>query len=156
MIRILAKPLSVFCLLLPIAASRGAANDAGDPWKVSDLLPCAALAHEMAAAPANAPPIVHVGFETLYHGARIQGAVFAGPGMKPEGLDALRKFAATLPKDKEFVIYCGCCPWRMCPNIRPAYRLLHSLGFTHVKVLQIPVNLHTDWVAKGFPIQKGA
>ncbi len=117
---------------------------------------CAALAQRMAASPAGTPPILHVGFEVLYRGAHIQGAVFAGPGEKPEGLAALKKFAATLPKDKELIIYCGCCPWEMCPNIRPAFRLLQSLGFTHVKVLQIPTNLHSDWVVKGFPVDKGA
>ena len=131
-------------------------EDADEPWKASDLMQCSALAHEMADSPGKIPPIVHVGFEVLYRGARIKGAVFAGPGTKPEGLEALKKLAASLPKDKELVIYCGCCPWVMCPNIRPAFRLLHNLGFTHVKVLQIPTNLHSDWVVKGFPIDKGA
>ncbi len=143
-------------LFLSLAVSSGAAGDTADPWKAADVLHCATLAQRMAASPAGVPPIVHVGFEVLYRGARVKGAVFAGPGTKPEGLEALKKLAATLPKDKELVIYCGCCPWEMCPNIRPAFRLLLSLGFTHLKVLQIPTNLHSDWVAKGFPVDKGA
>ncbi len=156
MIRYSTKTSSFCGVLLLIAACSGAAGDVGDPWKATDVVQCATLAHEMAVSPANTPPIVHVGFGVLYHGAHIKGSVFAGPGTKPEGLEALKKFAATLPKDQEIVIYCGCCPWAMCPNIRPAFRLLQSLGHTHVKVLQIPTNLHSDWVVKGFPTEKGA
>jgi hypothetical protein len=40
-----------------------------------------------------------------------------------------------------------------CPNIRPAYRTLKELGFTHVRVLSLATNLHTDWVSKDFPVE---
>jgi hypothetical protein len=33
---------------------------------------------------------------------------------------------------------------------------LKELGFEHVSVLHLPTNLHTDWVAKGYPTTKGA
>jgi hypothetical protein len=49
------------------------------------------------------------------------------------------------------VIYCGCCPMLKCPNIRPAYSTLKELGFTHIRVLSLPTNLHTDWVSKDYP-----
>jgi hypothetical protein len=38
-----------------------------------------------------------------------------------------------------------------CPNIRPAYRTLKELGFTHIRVLSLPENLHADWVSKDYP-----
>jgi hypothetical protein len=60
-----------------------------------------------------------------------------------------------LARNRFIVIYCGCCPWSDCPNVRPAYEALHSLGFTKLKVLYIPDNLGTDWVSKGYPVEKG-
>jgi hypothetical protein len=35
------------------------------------------------------------------------------------------------------VIYCGCCPWTHCPNMKPADDALHAMGFTKVKSLSI-------------------
>jgi hypothetical protein len=100
------------------------------------------------------PAIFYVGFPVLYRGARIQGAVLAGPGSKPEGLELLKKALAPLSRDREIVLYCGCCPFEKCPNIRPAYRAAASLGFSHIKVLVLKTNLHTDWIAKGYPTSR--
>jgi hypothetical protein len=61
---------------------------------------------------------------------------------------------ASLPHDKELFIYCGCCPFIKCPNIRPAYSALHEMGFSKVKVVMIETNLHTDWIEKGYPSEK--
>jgi hypothetical protein len=40
-----------------------------------------------------------------------------------------------------------------CPNIRPAYRALRDMGFQHVRVLNIPTNMHEDWFGKGYPAE---
>jgi hypothetical protein len=53
------------------------------------------------------------------------------------------------------VIYCGCCPWSACPNIKPALDALRSMGFTKVKAMYIPTNLAKDWTEKGYPIESG-
>jgi hypothetical protein len=82
----------------------------------------------------------------------IPDAVFAGPANKAEGIADLRKAVGDLPKDTAIVIYCGCCPMKDCPNIRPAYRALRELGFTNLRVLDLPTNFHTDWVLKGYPV----
>jgi rhodanese-related sulfurtransferase len=37
----------------------------------------------------------------------------------------------------------------------PAFKLLHDLGFTNVKALYLANNLGTDWVDKGYPIERG-
>ena len=68
----------------------------------------------------------------------------------------LEQAVAKLPKDKELAIYCGCCPFSQCPNVRPAFALLKQMGYTKVKVLSIPTNLSTDWVSKGYPTEKAA
>jgi hypothetical protein len=101
------------------------------------------------------PSVIYVGFPSLYNGAHITGAVLAGPASKPDGMEQLKQVVRNMPRNHAIVIYCGCCPFDKCPNIRPAYDALHDLGFTNVKVVMIPTNLHTDWVTKGYPTTKG-
>jgi rhodanese-related sulfurtransferase len=102
------------------------------------------------------PLVIHTGFAVLYRSAHIAGTVYAGPGSKPEGLEELKKLVANEPRDREIVIYCGCCPWEKCPNIRPAFAALHEMGFTKVSALYVPENLAKDWVDKGLPTEKRA
>ena len=75
---------------------------------------------------------------------------------KPEGLDLLKQIAGNLPRDQELIIYCGCCPWDHCPNVRPAFRTLHEMGFTRLKLVMIPTNVATDWTGKGYPVEHGS
>src|SRR5689334_11041556 len=113
-------------------------QDAADPWPKADLLEPAALAKEIPSA--TPPAILCVAFPVLYRNKHILHAVDVGPGSKPEGLEALKKAAGHFSKDADIVIYCGCCPMGKCPNIRPAYRALKEMGFTHVRVLNIASN----------------
>jgi len=101
------------------------------------------------------PFVIYVGFPSLYNGAHITGAILAGPASKPDGIDQLRQVVKDMPRNHAIVIYCGCCPFDKCPNIRPAYSTLKDLGFSDIKVVVIPTNLHTDWVSKGYPTTKG-
>ncbi|MGA2268872.1 MAG: rhodanese-like domain-containing protein [Bryobacteraceae bacterium] len=107
------------------------------------------------AAKAAPPAIFHVGPNLLYRGKHIPGSIHAGPASRPEGLEALRQAAAKLPHDRQIVLYCGCCPWDNCPNIKPAVELLLQMGFTRVKVLFIPVNFAKDWIDQGYPVEAG-
>jgi 3-mercaptopyruvate sulfurtransferase SseA len=102
------------------------------------------------------PIVLQVGFEVLYRGAHIPGAIFAGPAARPEGLASLRKAAAGIPRDAGVAIYCGCCPMDKCPNIRPAYAALRQMGFHRVEVLDLPQDFARDWVEKGFPVERGS
>jgi hypothetical protein len=138
---------------LALLATLCLSQDAADPWLKSDLMDPAALVQEIRSA---APPrVLCVAFPVLYRSKHILHAVDAGPGSKPEGLEALKKAAAALPKDADIVIYCGCCPMVKCPNIRPAYRTLREMGFTHIRVLDIATNMHTDWYGKDYPTEAG-
>lgn len=105
---------------------------------------------------ANAPKIFSVAFPVLYRQRHIAHAILAGPTSKPEGIALLEQGVAALAKDQPIVIYCGCCPMPKCPNIRPAWQRLKELGFTKVRVLDIPANLHTNWVSKGYPSEPAA
>ena len=89
----------------------------------------------------------------MYKSKHIPGSVYAGPGSKEAGLDDLKKAVAGVAKDRQILLYCGCCPWDHCPNMKPAYSLLKSLGYTNIKVMEIPQNFAKDWVEKGYPVE---
>jgi rhodanese-related sulfurtransferase len=95
-----------------------------------------------------------VGFKALFHPGHIPGATMQGPASTPEGLEALRKWAQSLPRDAVVVIYCGCCPLVHCPNVRPAFSALKAMGFTNVRVLELATNFGADWVEKGYPVDR--
>ncbi len=135
-----------------MVAAFGLSQEVSDPWPTASLVGPAALAKELQSA--ASPNILCVAFPQLYGEKHIPHAIFAGPGSKPEGLMALKKAAEPLERDADLVIYCGCCPiTTKCPNIRPAYRALKEMGFTHIRVLNLPTNLQTDWVAKDYPTE---
>jgi thiosulfate/3-mercaptopyruvate sulfurtransferase len=97
------------------------------------------------------PTIIHVGPSVLYRSRHIPGAIDVGMTSKPENLDALRTAAAKLPRDRDLFLYCGCCPWDRCPNIKPAVALLEGMGFKKVKAVYIGQNFKFDWVDQGYP-----
>ena len=101
------------------------------------------------------PLLLHVGPHMLYAQAHIPGSEYVGAGSTEAGLQQLRKRADSLPRAKFIVLYCGCCPWSHCPNVKPANDALRGMGFTNVKVLYIAGNFGTDWVDKGYPTTKG-
>jgi len=114
------------------------------------------LARMLQSSGGEKPLIFQVGFRKLYEGAHIAGSEYVGAASKEEGLQQLRQRVASLARSRFIVIYCGCCPWVHCPNVKPAYEALRTLGFTKVKVLHIVDNLGTNWVQKGYPTAKGA
>ena len=52
------------------------------------------------------------------------------------------------------MIYCGCCPLAHCPNLRPAYTALKELGFSRLRILNLPENFGTDWADRGYPTER--
>ena len=84
-------------------------------------------------------------------GALIRGSKDMGPVHEKENLDKFKQALILLPKDTDIVVYCGCCPFEHCPNIRPAFSLLNEMKFTHAHLLNLEHNIKTDWVAKGYP-----
>jgi Rhodanese-like domain len=142
-------------LILGMATAASFGQEASsDPWASSQLLQPSELAQAIRSG--QPPVILSVAFPVLYRGRHIAHAINAGPTSKPEGIVALKKAVANLSKSADIVIYCGCCPMVKCPNIRPAYRTLQELGFTHIRVLSLPTNLHDDWVSKDYPSEDSA
>jgi rhodanese-related sulfurtransferase len=137
-----------------VLASLCLSQDVPDPWSKSDLVEPAALAQAIQSA--KAPVVLSVAFPVLYRSKHILHAIEAGPGSKPDGIEALKKAVARLSKDADIVIYCGCCPMVKCPNVRPAYRALKEMGYTHVRVVDIPTNMNSDWFSKDYPSEPGS
>lgn len=155
--------LSIFAAsmaLLVIAIALPGRNPAGhraypaEPWTAAQTVQPAALASELKPEKDPSLKVVCVGFHTLYRGAHIPGAVFRGPGSSAQGIADLKQYAATLPKNSNIVLYCGCCPLEKCPNIRPAFSALQDMGFTRLRVLILPTSFAADWVEKGYPVEK--
>ena len=101
------------------------------------------------------PLILQVGPHTLFGQAHIAGSEYVGAASTEAGLKQLRERVQSLPRNKFIVLYCGCCPWSHCPNVKPADDVLSAMGFTNVKVLYIADNFGANWVDKGYPTAKG-
>jgi hypothetical protein len=141
-------------LLLALVAGLCLCQDAANPWTQSEVLEPAALAALI--KDGKAPTVICVAFPVLYKLKHISHASYAGPGSKPEGIEMLKAAVAKLPRNTDLVIYCGCCPMVRCPNIRPAYKALKEMGFTHFRILDIPENMNADWYSKKYPTEEGA
>lgn len=127
-----------------------------DPWTPPQTISPADFAKELQAKRDPSLTIIYVGVRTLYSGAHIPGSVFHGPGSTEAGIADLKKFAATLPKNTNLVLYCGCCPIDRCPNLRPAFSALREMGFTRLRILLLPTSFAADWIERGYAIEKGA
>ena len=101
------------------------------------------------------PLMIQVGSHVLFSQAHIPGSEYIGPASSGAGLQQLRKRVEALSRSEFIILYCGCCPWNHCPNVKPADDALQALGFTNVKVLYIADNFGTNWVDKGYPVAKG-
>jgi thiosulfate/3-mercaptopyruvate sulfurtransferase len=123
-------------------------NRDNDPWKPSQLSKPEDLSkilndHDKT----NDPLILNIG-----PAGAILSSVHIGPVDEAKGLKILEEKIKSVPKDKAIVIYCGCCPFGHCPNIRPAFTLLTKKGFKNHTLLNLPKNIKADWIDKGFPM----
>ena len=125
------------------------------PIPDADLLSAQDLAKILQSPQPERPVLIYVGFRLPYSQAHIPDSEYFGPAADAAVVQRLQKHMEALPRNKFVVVYCGCCPWSRCPNVKPAYEALHNLGFKKLKVLYIADNLGSDWVAKGYPVAKG-
>jgi thiosulfate/3-mercaptopyruvate sulfurtransferase len=118
-----------------------------EPWTAKQLMPTAELAKVITEGNKASWYVYSVG-----PGALIKNSIDIGQCRFESNLSELKKQLSKLPKDANIVIYCGCCPFANCPNIRPSFGLLNEMKFTNHKLLNIPQNIKTDWIDKGYPI----
>lgn len=118
-----------------------------NPWTAEELMEPVRLADMIKAKSPETPVIVCVG-----PAASIPGSLDFGPGKEQTTLIKLRTSMGASDKSKPVVIYCGCCPFKDCPNIRPAFSLLKNMGFQKTMLLNLSTNLKSDWIDKGYPL----
>ena len=129
------------------ACSQATSTGNKEPWTQAQLLAPADLAKTINDAKAPKPYIFCIGPQAV-----IKGSIDIGPTVEKANLDALKAQLEKLPKDADIVIYCGCCPFSRCPNIRPAFNLLNSMQFKNHKLLNLPQNVKVDWIDHGYPV----
>lgn len=120
-----------------------------EPWNENQLMKTENLASRISLAQTDNLLILSVGPDAL-----IKGSVDMGAARDAENIEKMRRYLEDVPRDKEVVIYCGCCPFSRCPNIRPAFSLLNEMGFKNPKLLDIPQNIRVDWLTKNYPVQE--
>lgn len=121
--------------------------DKKDNWTQKDLMEPSTLAAIISNPKAKQAQIFNIGVVD-----DIKGAINMGGVSEKENLGRFKIILSKLPKSTFLVVYCGCCPFERCPNIRPAVNLLKTMGFTNAKLLNLPTNLQQNWISKGFPI----
>jgi len=148
--------VAAFAVLAPPTPSQTPQRAAIDPWSAAELLEPSDFARELSSKKADSRlTIVYVGFRTLFEGGHVPGATFHGTASTEAGFASLKKWARSLPRSTNIVLYCGCCPFDRCPNVRPAFVLFRDLGFTHLRVLALRTSFAADWAEKNYPIEKG-
>jgi hypothetical protein len=115
-------------------------------WTSKQLIEPSALANDINAKK-DVPVIFSVG-----PGATIPNSIAIGMVNNEEGLAKLKEKLKGIPKNKKIVVYCGCCPFEHCPNVRPAIDALKQMNFTNYYLLNLPNNLRKDWIEKGYPV----
>jgi hypothetical protein len=119
-----------------------------DPWKKSQLMEPAVLAAALKLPPRSQPLIIDVGPAGVIKNARE-----TGPVHEQKGMQKFTELLKDVPRSREVVIYCGCCPFAKCPNVRPAFQALLDMGFSSPRLLDLSHNLKADWIDKGYPLE---
>ena len=138
--------LFVFSLAL---TSCSTAQNNKEPWSDKQLMQPSELAKILNDSSAQISLIYNIGPAGL-----IKNSIDIGEGKNKQNIEKFRKELIKLPKDADIVIYCGCCPFKVCPNIRPTFNLLNEMKFTNHKLLNLSQNLKVDWIDKGYPMQE--
>jgi hypothetical protein len=120
-----------------------------EPWTPAQLMEPTDLAARIEHPASAAPLVICVGPSGL-----IKGSVETGPAKDKQNLEKLKDLLAKEDRNREIVIYCGCCPFVHCPNIRPAFTLLNEMHFTHARLLNLSHNIKVDWMDHGYPVNK--
>jgi thiosulfate/3-mercaptopyruvate sulfurtransferase len=142
-------PIILFMIILASVAFKDFQHpgvQAPQPWTEKQLTAPSVLAAVINNPKAKKPMIFSVG-----PGALIRGSLDMGAVHEKVNLDKFRKALSRLPPDTDLVLYCGCCPFEHCPNIRPAFILLNEMKFSNAHLLNLEHNIKIDWVDKGYP-----
>lgn len=139
----------MYLVLMAFCFANVQAQGFNEPWNPNQLMSATVLANKITQNRMEHTVVINIGPDAV-----IKNSYNVGPANDAENITKLKKYLSGISKDKEVVIYCGCCPFDICPNIRPAFKTLQEMGFTNAKLLNIPKNIKTDWIDKGFPVNQ--
>jgi thiosulfate/3-mercaptopyruvate sulfurtransferase len=144
-------PVIILFVITAILSACGQASTTSgkDPWTEKQLLDPAELAKTLNTPGSPQPYIFCIGPQAV-----IKGSIDIGSTVEKANLAEFGKQLDKLPKDADIVIYCGCCPFERCPNIRPAFELLNKKQFKNQKLLNLPRNVKVDWIDHGYPVEE--
>ena len=117
-------------------------------WKKEQLMSTTDLSIKIKTNSKDKPLIFNVGPME-----NIKGAIEVGAATNVTFGSKVISYLTMENKTKSIVVYCGCCSYSSCPNIKPAYDYLIAQGYKNTKVLELPEGIKPDWVAKGYPIE---
>lgn len=120
-----------------------------EPWTQRQLAAPQDLALTLNAPMSHQPIVLSVG-----PAAVIKNSIDIGPAKDAQGIDKLKRQLIDVSKDETIILYCGCCPFDKCPNIRPAFELLTQMQFKNHKLLNLPHNIKMDWIDRGYPVSQ--
>jgi hypothetical protein len=143
-----------FSILLIVAVvftccKNSSQKETNEPWTNNQLLNPSVLAEVINHPQAEKPIIYSIGPDEV-----IKSSIHIGETKETEKLQKLKKEVSMLSREADIVIYCGCCPFKDCPNVRPAFKLLNEMNFTNHKLLDLKENLKVDWISQGYPIKE--
>lgn len=132
-----------------MAMAIGLGMQSAEPWQPRQLMEPAALAATLTSPDSAKPLVISIG-----PAATIKTSVAVGPAQEAENLTKLETMLKHVDRNQPLVIYCGCCPFAHCPNIRPAFTLLNKMNFKNPRLLNLATNLKVDWLDKGYPVNE--
>jgi hypothetical protein len=149
----LGSPFFWILILLSTLLSAGIsvtcfAQQPQDPWTPNQHIEPAVLARQLSLPENQRPVIIDVGPAGVIKDAKV-----TGPVQEKDGMKNLKNMLQHIARTKEVVIYCGCCPFAKCPNVRPAFSTLLGMGFKNPRLLNLSHNLKADWIDKGYPLE---
>jgi len=140
------KNIGLFILILFFATKSNAQKPQN--WNSKQLIEPSELARSITTNK-DVPVIISVG-----PGAVIPNSFDAGMTSTKDGIDKLKTKLNSLSKNQKIIIYCGCCPFEHCPNVRPAIDVLKQMNFTNYYLLNLSHNIKKDWIDEGYPVKK--
>ena len=143
----ISRVIQYFFLLTVVCSCNHSSAQNPENWTKDQLVEPADLAASIKDGK-DVPVMYSVG-----PGAVIPNSIDIGMVKDEKNLDEFKKQISKLPKSTNILIYCGCCPFEHCPNVRPAIAALQSMHFTNYHLLDLPHNIKTDWINKGYPVK---
>jgi 3-mercaptopyruvate sulfurtransferase SseA len=152
------RAFSLLPLGLVLACRESPSPDRKAPNAEDELGPRlapSALAARMDDVKSGKIAVFYVGPDALFARGHVPGARKLGAMESPETRRAFEQALAALPQEAEVVVYCGCCPTSSCPNVLPASAAIRATKRARAYVLDLPTRFATDWVDRGYPVERG-